>query len=108
MQQAELLSSLALKVDAENVDQSLENAWKVRLGGFRTSVFEHFMDFFKNKLQLMSSKAKTKLQIIRSLTSTELNQVLHCQAYQRENHRSYLTYLMLALKILKQILSSAG
>ncbi|XP_020218313.1 transcription factor MYB124 isoform X1 [Cajanus cajan] len=29
MQQAELLSSLALKVDAENVDQSLENAWKV-------------------------------------------------------------------------------
>ncbi|MED6162837.1 Transcription factor [Stylosanthes scabra] len=29
MQQAELLSSLALKVDAENMDQSLENAWKV-------------------------------------------------------------------------------
>ncbi|BAT99279.1 hypothetical protein VIGAN_10068200 [Vigna angularis var. angularis] len=29
MQQAELLSSLALKVDSENVDQSLENAWKV-------------------------------------------------------------------------------
>lgn len=31
MQQAELLSSLALKVDAENMDQSLENAWKVSL-----------------------------------------------------------------------------
>jgi len=30
MQQAELLTSLALKVDAENMDQSLENAWKVR------------------------------------------------------------------------------
>lgn len=30
MQQAELLSSLALKVNAENTDQSLENAWKVR------------------------------------------------------------------------------
>ncbi|WVZ11321.1 hypothetical protein V8G54_015851 [Vigna mungo] len=29
MQQAELLTSLALKVDSENVDQSLENAWKV-------------------------------------------------------------------------------
>ncbi|KAF5726805.1 MYB family protein [Tripterygium wilfordii] len=29
MQQAELLSSLALKVNAENTDQSLENAWKV-------------------------------------------------------------------------------
>ncbi|KAH1239308.1 Transcription factor MYB88 [Glycine max] len=29
MQQAELLSSLALKVDTENMDQSLENAWKV-------------------------------------------------------------------------------
>lgn len=30
MQQAELLSSLAQKVNAENTDQSLENAWKVR------------------------------------------------------------------------------
>ncbi|KAK4263426.1 hypothetical protein QN277_028833 [Acacia crassicarpa] len=29
MQQAELLSSLAVKVNTENVDQSLENAWKV-------------------------------------------------------------------------------
>ncbi|KAK7386956.1 hypothetical protein VNO78_27366 [Psophocarpus tetragonolobus] len=29
MQQAELLSSLALKVDTENMDQSFENAWKV-------------------------------------------------------------------------------
>ncbi|XP_019457049.1 PREDICTED: uncharacterized protein LOC109357506 isoform X2 [Lupinus angustifolius] len=29
MQQAELLSSLALKVDAKNMDQSLENTWKV-------------------------------------------------------------------------------
>lgn len=29
MQQAELLTSLALKVDAENMDQSLENAWKI-------------------------------------------------------------------------------
>lgn len=36
MQQAELLSSLALKVDAENMDQSLENAWKVRLRQKRT------------------------------------------------------------------------
>ena len=36
MQQAELLSSLALKVDTENMDQSLENAWKVRLDSFRT------------------------------------------------------------------------
>lgn len=30
MQQAELLSSLAVKVNTENTDQSLENAWKVR------------------------------------------------------------------------------
>jgi len=30
MQQADLLSSLALKVNTENTDQSLENAWKVR------------------------------------------------------------------------------
>lgn len=30
MQQAELLSSLALKVNAENTEQSLESAWKVR------------------------------------------------------------------------------
>ncbi|KAK7269082.1 hypothetical protein RIF29_21798 [Crotalaria pallida] len=28
MQQAELLSSLALKVDPGNMDQSLENVWK--------------------------------------------------------------------------------
>ena len=30
MQQAEILSSLALKFDAENKDQSIDNAWKVR------------------------------------------------------------------------------
>ncbi|KAM3358941.1 transcription factor isoform X1 [Capsicum galapagoense] len=29
MQQAELLSSLAMKVNTENTDQSLENAWKI-------------------------------------------------------------------------------
>lgn len=29
MQQAELLSSLALKVNTENSEQSLDNAWKV-------------------------------------------------------------------------------
>ncbi|CAI9768014.1 unnamed protein product [Fraxinus pennsylvanica] len=29
MQQAELLSSLAIKVNSENTDQSLENAWKI-------------------------------------------------------------------------------
>ncbi|XP_052174025.1 transcription factor MYB124 [Diospyros lotus] len=32
MQQAELLSSLAVKVNTENTDQSLENAWKVLQG----------------------------------------------------------------------------
>lgn len=30
MQQAELLSSLALKVHTEKTDQSFENAWKVK------------------------------------------------------------------------------
>lgn len=30
MQQAELLSSLAQKVNSENTSQSIENAWKVR------------------------------------------------------------------------------
>ena len=34
MQQAELLSSLALKVNTENTGQSLENAWKVRIWYF--------------------------------------------------------------------------
>lgn len=29
MQQAELLSSLAQKVNADNTEQSMENAWKV-------------------------------------------------------------------------------
>ena len=43
MQQAELLSSLALKVDAGNMDQSFENAWKVRLDNFYTySSFEYW------------------------------------------------------------------
>lgn len=30
LQQAQLLSSLAVKVNTENTDQSLENAWKVK------------------------------------------------------------------------------
>jgi len=34
MEQAELLSSLALKVDTENMDQSLEHTWKVRRYNF--------------------------------------------------------------------------
>lgn len=34
MQQAEVLSSLALKYDAENKDQSIDNAWKVRQFAF--------------------------------------------------------------------------
>lgn len=56
MQQAELLTSLALKLDAENMDQSLENAWKVR--GLIVSqlslglIFEHHMNFFQIKFQL--------------------------------------------------------
>lgn len=33
MQQAELLSSLAQKVNADNTDQSMENAWKVKNAG---------------------------------------------------------------------------
>lgn len=34
MQQAELLSSLALKVHTEKTDQSFENAWKVKTAFF--------------------------------------------------------------------------
>lgn len=31
MQQSELLNSLAQEVDKDNMDQSVENAWKVRI-----------------------------------------------------------------------------
>lgn len=44
MQQAELLSSLAVKVNMENTDQSLENAWKVR--NSRGQVSYHFIVLF--------------------------------------------------------------
>ncbi|KAM7468560.1 hypothetical protein LguiB_016122 [Lonicera macranthoides] len=46
MQQAELLSSLALKVNTENTDQSLENTWKV-LQDFLTKTKERDMLRFK-------------------------------------------------------------
>ena len=39
MQQAELLSSLAQKVNADNTEQSMENAWKVNYSAVFTLIF---------------------------------------------------------------------
>lgn len=41
MQQAELLSSLALKVNTDGTEQSLENAWKVRYDFSFYLLFDH-------------------------------------------------------------------
>lgn len=40
MQQAELLSSLAQKVNADNTEKSMENAWKVNYAA--VTQFVHF------------------------------------------------------------------
>ncbi|KAF3431429.1 hypothetical protein FNV43_RR26160 [Rhamnella rubrinervis] len=66
MQQAELLSSLALKVNTENTDQSLENAWKVLqdflnhnkdtdILRYRISDFDFDLDEFKDLLDDLRS-----------------------------------------------------
>ncbi|CAA7037596.1 unnamed protein product [Microthlaspi erraticum] len=59
MQQAELLSSLAQKVNADNTEQSMENAWKVLQDflnkGKESDLFRYDMDFqleeFKDLLE---------------------------------------------------------
>ncbi|PON99983.1 MYB transcription factor [Trema orientale] len=66
MQQAELLSSLALKVNTENTDQSLENAWKVLQDflnqskesdvlGYKLSDFDFQLEDFKDLLDDLRS-----------------------------------------------------
>ncbi|KAH7511253.1 hypothetical protein FEM48_ZijujUnG0030200 [Ziziphus jujuba var. spinosa] len=72
MQQAELLSSLALKVNSENTDQSLENAWKVLQDflnnskesdacKYRISDFDFELEDFKDLLEdLRSSNEESR------------------------------------------------
>uniref|UniRef100_A0A5B7B1D9 Uncharacterized protein n=2 Tax=Davidia involucrata TaxID=16924 RepID=A0A5B7B1D9_DAVIN len=66
MQQAELLSSLAVKVNTENSDQSLENAWKVfqdflsqtkgsDMLNFRLSDMDFQLENFKDLVEDLSS-----------------------------------------------------
>ncbi|EXB63846.1 Myb-related protein B [Morus notabilis] len=66
MQQAELLSSLALKVNTDNTDQSLENAWKMLqdflhqnkesdILGYRISDFDFQLEDFKDLLDDLRS-----------------------------------------------------
>ncbi|XP_015575305.1 transcription factor MYB124 isoform X1 [Ricinus communis] len=66
MQQAELLSSLALKVNTENTDQSLENAWKVLqdflnrskendILGYRISDIDFQLEDFKDLIEDLRS-----------------------------------------------------
>ncbi|WCJ27606.1 myb domain protein 88 [Euphorbia peplus] len=66
MQQAELLSSLALKVNTENTEQSLENAWKV-LQDFLNQSKEN--DIFKNKLSDMDFQLEDFRDLIEELRS---------------------------------------
>ncbi|KAH7515906.1 transcription factor MYB124 isoform X1 [Ziziphus jujuba] len=72
IQQAELLSSLALKVNSENTDQSLENAWKVLQDflnnskesdacKYRISDFDFELEDFKDLLEdLRSSNEESR------------------------------------------------
>ncbi|XP_050237959.1 transcription factor MYB124 isoform X2 [Mercurialis annua] len=66
MQQAELLTSLALKVNTENTDQSLENAWKVLQDflnqskendvlGFKISDIDFQLEDFKDLIEDLRS-----------------------------------------------------
>lgn len=66
MQQAELLSSLAVKVNMENTDQSLENAWKVRNSRGRVSC--HFVVLFVG-----SSIARKLLEFLGTLDRYSLS-----------------------------------
>ncbi|XP_065861435.1 transcription factor MYB124-like [Euphorbia lathyris] len=66
MQQAELLSSLALKVKTENTDQSLENAWKV-LQDFLNQSKEN--DIFKHKLSDIDFQLEDFRHLIEDLRS---------------------------------------
>lgn len=79
MQQAELLSLLAQKVDTENMDQSLENVWKVRMIVSKLNLvflsLEHFICFLKNELPRLCDEQKLKTTdcVSRSSRSTESN-----------------------------------
>ncbi|GLU17114.1 hypothetical protein SLE2022_335080 [Rubroshorea leprosula] len=66
MQQAELLSSLATKINTENTEQSLENAWKVLQGflnqskendivGFKVSDIDFHLEDFKELIEDLRS-----------------------------------------------------
>lgn len=59
MQQAELLSSLAIKVNSENTDQSFENAWKVRRNVL--ILFCHVSNYFNTSHFIQISYEKTKI-----------------------------------------------
>ncbi|KAK9276895.1 hypothetical protein L1049_006432 [Liquidambar formosana] len=68
IQQAELLSSLALKVNTENTDQSLENAWKV-LQDFLNRTKEG--DLLKYKIPEMDFQLESFRDLIEDLRSSD-------------------------------------
>ena len=71
MQQAELLSSLAQKVNADNTDQSMENAWKVNYSAVLPWSSTHFSHY---TLKLLTGNITTPLQD--SLVSFQVTELL--------------------------------
>ncbi|KMT07107.1 hypothetical protein BVRB_6g154350 [Beta vulgaris subsp. vulgaris] len=66
MQQAELLSSLALKVNMDNTDQSLENAWKVLQNFFCRSKENEEVTYKIADMDLQLDDLKDLLDSLRS------------------------------------------
>ncbi|KAM1300146.1 hypothetical protein EV1_011510 [Malus domestica] len=79
MQQAELLSSLALKVNAENTDQSLENAWKVLQDFLNQSKDSDILSYGINDFDFQLEDLKYLLEDLRSTTEGSRPSWQHCR-----------------------------
>ncbi|KAF8408072.1 hypothetical protein HHK36_007213 [Tetracentron sinense] len=76
MQQAELLTSLALKVSAENTNQSLENAWK-ELQGFLNQTKES--DMLTYKISEMDFLFEDFKDLVEDLKSCNMGSPASCR-----------------------------
>ncbi|GMJ04717.1 myb domain protein 88 [Hibiscus trionum] len=66
MQQAELLSSLALKVNSDNTEQSLENAWKIFQDFLNQSKENDILRYTMSDIDLQLEDFKDLLEDLRS------------------------------------------
>ncbi|XP_004297324.1 PREDICTED: myb-related protein 315-like isoform X1 [Fragaria vesca subsp. vesca] len=66
MQQAELLSSLAMKVNTDNTDQSLENAWKVLQDFLNQSKESDILSYGASEFDFQLEDLKYLLEDLRS------------------------------------------